>query len=344
MNAKCTVWFIFLLILVPMCQAADHAVILQYHNFSDETPPITSVGLDAFIQHLDLLESTGFTVWPLPAIIDSLNAGAQLPDRCAAITVDDAYENFLTGALPILEARNLPSTLFVPTGAVDDNYRGYLDWDQLRLLKERGVTIASHGHDHLHMADRLDGEDEATWRQRIRRDIELSRERLTTELGVETVLFAYPYGEYNLQVKEIVGDLGLTAFGQQSGPLGRDSDFLALPRFPASGIYANPVTLHDKIHSLPLPVLEVLPREPVTDLDHPVLRVQLQPGDYRLSTLAAFVSGQGAVPINWVDRENLIFEIAAESPLANGRNRYNITMATRQSGRYMWFSSPWLKR
>lgn len=337
-------WVFCLLFLVSTGWAADHAIVLQYHNFSSETPRITSVSLDEFIAHLDLLQELGAVVWPLETIIDSLQAGASLPDRCTAITVDDAYGNFLTGAWPILQQRDLPATLFVPTASIDSGHHGYLTWDQLRLLRDQGVALASHGHNHIHMADRPEGQDESTWLQHMREDIERSLLRMESELGSRPRLFAYPYGEFTTQVRNLVGEMDLIGFGQQSGAMQLSGEPTALPRFPASGDYADTATLRDKLHSLPLPVIEAYPGETVTTLEQPTLRLQLVPGNYRLETLAAYVSGQGRTTIDWVDREKLIFEVTSEYPLANGRNRYNITMASQENGRYMWYSFPWLKK
>ncbi len=50
---------------------------------------------------------------PVPAGIASLPEGAT---HCCAVTFDDGFVSVLENALPELEARHIPSTIFVPTG------------------------------------------------------------------------------------------------------------------------------------------------------------------------------------------------------------------------------------
>ena len=322
--------------------AADHAVVLQYHHISAETPRSTSLTLEEFTAHLDYLDANGFSILPLAAILDSLRSDGALPDKCVAITVDDAYRNLLDGTFDLMKDRGVPCTVFVPTGAADDGYGDYLTWDDMRMMQPHGFSFASHGHDHLHMTERLPGESPEDWRARITRDITRSQERLEAELGVAPKIFAYPYGEFCLDLMEIVEDLGLAAFGQQSGPIWSGGDFRALPRFPASGVYGNLDTLRDKLLSLPMPVIDAHPRDPLALSSRPALTIRLRPGAYRLGTLSAFVSGQGRVPVEWVDRDSLIFRVTAASPLPDGRSRYNITLQSDRRGRFMWYSHPWL--
>ena len=46
-------------------------------------------------------------------------------------------------------------------------------------------------------------------------------------------LFAYPYGEIGLELRDVVAVAGFkAAFGQHSGAAGRTADLHMLPRFP----------------------------------------------------------------------------------------------------------------
>ena len=42
-------------------------------------------------------------------------------------------------------------TLFVTTGTIVKDNKNYINWDQIRKLKEEGVTIGAHSHTHAHM-------------------------------------------------------------------------------------------------------------------------------------------------------------------------------------------------
>ena len=106
--------FLLLVILVatPPVQAA---VVLQYHHISTETPASTSTSPEWFARHLNYLDEAGFDVVPLTELVEALRAGEPLPDKTAAITFDDGYLNNIERALPILEERGLPATVFMGT-------------------------------------------------------------------------------------------------------------------------------------------------------------------------------------------------------------------------------------
>ena len=61
-----------------------------------------------------------FNVLPLDQAIHTLKSG-RLPPRAVCITFDDGYRSIHDLALPILKELNLPATVFVTTGYVDDN-------------------------------------------------------------------------------------------------------------------------------------------------------------------------------------------------------------------------------
>lgn len=85
--------------------------ILCYHGFA-ETQRAGCVSAAEFRRQLAYL-TEHYTIVPLGEIVRALEAGAPLPTRAVAITVDDGYRNFLTVALPILREFGVPATLAV---------------------------------------------------------------------------------------------------------------------------------------------------------------------------------------------------------------------------------------
>jgi len=340
--------WIGLLLMLPLlpAQAAGHAVILMYHHFGSDTPPSTSVTLDQFDSHLDYLASHDYQVWPLQRIVEYLRGRRPLPERVVALTVDDAYISVYREAWPRLRARGWPFTVFVATDPVDQGLRTMMSWGQMREMAAAGVTFANHSRTHDHLVRRHHGESEQQWRERVRADLRYAQARLQAELGHPPPLFAWPYGEYDAALQELADELGFTAFGQQSGPAGYDSDLLALPRFPMAVAYAKLDELPDKLASRPLPVLRVEPHDPVLALDNdrPVLSVTLQPGTYRPGTLSCYISGQGRVEPHWLDAQRTRFEVQAAHPLPFGRSRYNCTAQPVSGTGWFWFSQPWIRR
>ena len=98
-----------------MVSAADHAVILMYHRFGEDTIPSTNIRLEQFDRHLEILASGDYTVWPIGKIVTHLQTKQPLPDRTVGISIDDAYLSVYTEAWPRLKERGFPFTLFVAT-------------------------------------------------------------------------------------------------------------------------------------------------------------------------------------------------------------------------------------
>jgi peptidoglycan/xylan/chitin deacetylase (PgdA/CDA1 family) len=216
----------------------------------------------------------------------------------------------------------------------------------MREMADSGVTFANHSSSHAHLLRRDPGESEAAWRTRVRSDLQHAQTRLQQELGRAPLLFAYPYGEYDMTLRELVGELGFTAFGQQSGPARGYSDLLALPRFPMAVAFASLDDVAEKLQSRPLPVLHTEPRDPLLPpgTDRPPLRLTLQPGGYRPDTLGCYISGQGRVEPVWLDAKHSRFEVRATGPLPVGRSRYNCTAQPTAGEGWLWYSHLWIRR
>jgi peptidoglycan/xylan/chitin deacetylase (PgdA/CDA1 family) len=331
--------------LTPPARAARHAVILQYHHVDPSTPASTSVTPDRFAAHLQRLADDGFRVAPLPGVIAALRAGEDIPDSTVCLTADDGYANLRTHALPLLEKHGWTMTVFVCTEQVDRGRPLHLGWDDLRVLEDAGWAIASHGTTHEHLVARKPGETEHQWRSRVRENIAGSVARLRAELDDVPPFFAYPYGEYDPALLDVVRDLDLVGFGQHSGAVGPHADLAALPRYPASGPYAEVDDVAFKAATLPLPVIAAEPASPVLpdDVTRPLLTLTVAAGPWQAAGLAAYVSGQGRAELAWQDREANVVTVRARESLPPGRSRYNVTAPHREGGRWFWYSHPWLR-
>lgn len=81
----------------------SNLVVLQYHHVADDTPAVTSIKPDEFIEHLNYLADNQFNIVDLPSALQKIKAGETLADKSVAITFDDGYLNLLDVALPELE-------------------------------------------------------------------------------------------------------------------------------------------------------------------------------------------------------------------------------------------------
>ena len=322
-------------------RADDSAVVFMYHRFGEDKYPATNIRVDQFRQQMDYLRDGGFTVIPLEELLAFLSGSQPLPSKAAVITVDDAYLSVYEVAYPLLLEYGFPFTVFVATNPPDHKLPGYMKWDQMREMAAKGVTFANHGAGHIYMVKRLPGEPESQWQSRVAADIEKGWQRLTEELPTPLAgVFAYPYGEYDTGVAELLNGRGYIAFGQQSGAIGRLSDKRALPRFPMAEAFAGMDGFRTKALSLPLPVTEVAPWDPVTSETLPELTITLAQSGARLDNLACFVSGQGRVAVQWIEPARR-FSVKPGQPLMKGRQRVNCT-APGSDGRYFGFSHQWI--
>jgi peptidoglycan/xylan/chitin deacetylase (PgdA/CDA1 family) len=181
-------------------QAADSAVILMYHRFGETNFPSTNIRLEQFEAHLKELESGPYTVLPVPEIVDAVREGRPLPDRTIGITMDDGYLSIYTEAFQRLQDAGFPFTVFISTNPVDRKFGGFMNWNQIREMRDAGVTIGAHTSTHLHMA--------ASTVRRNREDLTESSTRLKEELGAIPALFAYPFGEASSEIQNLVREQG----------------------------------------------------------------------------------------------------------------------------------------
>ncbi len=318
----------------------------MYHHFGEPRYPSTNISLAQFDAHLNYLEENNFQVWPLEKIVMQLKAQKPLPAQVVAITIDDAYRSIYAHAYPRLKQRGWPFTVFVSTDVVDKKMSAFMSWDQMREMQQHGATFANHSSHHDFLITPQANEALNAWQQRIRSDLQQAQQRLKQELGSAPALFAYPYGEYNQSLQQIIAALGWSAFGQQSGAVSRYSNPLALPRFPVAGAFATLDQFKIKVTSLPLPIVNATPDEPLLGAQNPP-RLQLtlkHHPDIKLDQLNCFASNQGEAKVIWVNMDEGRLMVEAHKPFNNRRNRYNCTAPSKSTGRYYWYSHLWIQR
>lgn len=322
-------------------QEGVQAVIFMYHRFGESRYPSTNVTLNQFEEQLDFFERNQFVILPLNEIVEALKHNTPLPEKSVGITIDDAYLSVYKEAYPRLKAREYPFTVFVATDGVDQQIPVYMTWQQMREMQKNGVQFANHSQNHDYLTKKSPGESQQAWIDRMKMDIAAAQKRLQEELGQAPSLFAYPYGEYNLDLMNIIDDLGYTGFGQHSGGVDFLSDRRALPRFPMAEAYADIEAFRTKAFSLAMPVVQKQPVEPVTTKKRPKLTISLAPSSATFDQLACYI-GDRRMAIQWLEPKKR-FVIQTDKDLPQGRSRYNCTTPDSDSDRYFWFSHQWLR-
>ena len=339
---KCLVVGIFL--SNPLC--AQAAKVLIYHHVSTTMPASTSISPERFVAQMDYLANNNYEVVPLTVLTEKLKESETLPDKTIAITFDDSYADVYTAAYPILKKRGWPFTFFVNTNAVGSG-KLFVTWDQLREMSKNNVIIANHTIEHNHLVRLEKNESQAQWRERIVNDITTAQKKIETEIGSAPKIFAYPFGEYDVDVKNILKKLDYVAFTQQAGVLSLETDLQTLPRFPFGGSYTELNDFIEKINTLPLPVKQV---EFYKDREEKLEDMRVKAGDkpYLVLTLSdnsllkkinCFSSNEGAINTQIIGGK---LWVQSKQAFPEGRTKFNCTAASDQRGRYYWYTQLWL--
>lgn len=305
------------------------AVILLYHRFGEDGLPSTNIRLEQFDAHIAELKNGGYTVVALSEIVTRLKARQPLAEKTVAITVDDAYKSVLTEGWPRLKAAGLPMTLFVSTQPVDEGNPNYMSWDDIRQLQAEGVEIGHHTESHLHMIH--EGAETSL------ADIARASLRFSAELGAVPDLFAYPYGEYDPDLRDRIAALGFNAaFGQYSGPAAHWSDLFALPRFPVNERFGDMDRFRLIASTRALPVADTAPMNPVLtdDRNPPVFGFTVDGTVSGLGAMACYPSHLGRAA-DLIRLNGNRVEVRFEQPFPKGRSRINCTMPA-GGGRWYW--------
>lgn len=141
--------FVTLLNLVNQIAVARKGVlaVLTYHriDYASQTPhlcpSLISTPPEEFAEQLDFLCEFGHVV-SMQQVLDATRGNVQLPARSVLITFDDATRDFERYALPELTSRNLPATLFVPTGFIERPEHEFW-WDRLHRVvwQDRDLSL-----------------------------------------------------------------------------------------------------------------------------------------------------------------------------------------------------------
>ena len=80
-----------------------------------------------------------------------------------------------------------------------------LTWAQMKEMTASGlVDVQPHSKSHANLTVRLPDESEARYRERMRREVEAPVDVIRTQLGTQSVAYAFPYGDVN---DVVVGEL-----------------------------------------------------------------------------------------------------------------------------------------
>jgi peptidoglycan/xylan/chitin deacetylase (PgdA/CDA1 family) len=167
-----------------------------HHIFEDERR--------GFSGQLEYLKGFGDFIG-LDAAAAMVAGGEAIDGRYFCVTFDDGFKSCMAGAVPILNAQNVPAAFYVVTSLVgksfdpDDpiardafGFKGidtsleFLSWDDCRAMVAAGMTIGSHAENH-HRLSGLTDNDAAG-------EMARSKSAIEQETGSTCLHFCAPYG------------------------------------------------------------------------------------------------------------------------------------------------------
>ncbi|MBP7964152.1 MAG: polysaccharide deacetylase family protein [Caldilineaceae bacterium] len=175
--------------------------ILMYHYLS--IPPADadryrldlSVSPDLFAAHLDAIQAAGYTTIGLDLLMQNLTHGVPLPEKSVILTFDDGYRDNYENAFPLLKEHGMVATFFISTDFTDEQRPLYMTWEMLREMRDAGMTIGSHGRNHVSLKNK--DVDYLVWQALG------SSQTIEFELGEAPRFMSYPAGEYDDLTRQI---------------------------------------------------------------------------------------------------------------------------------------------
>ncbi len=297
---------------------------IMYHRFNESKYPSTNIQLNIFKEQLKIIENEGIQFIHPKNFKESLSDKKK--ERKVLFTVDDGLLSFYNNAWPILKEKKIPFILFVNTREV--GAYNYMNWDQIiELYKSENVEIGNHSHSHEYLVDEN--------AEVIKNDILKSIEIFEKKLGKNSDFFSYPFGEYSLEFKKIIKDLGFKyAFGQHSGVIDETKDLLELPRFPINEKYGEIKRFKTLMKTLPLKYKSISPQDRylLQSRNPPDIKIEFYQDIEKLKNINCF-SNEGNTwrNSNIVFKENNILEIKISEKFIGERGRINCSLKEKNS-------------
>ena len=217
---------------------------LLYHKIDRFKTGVRRRGLyvspRTFRAQLHELQRAGFHM--TPAGFPEPRAG----ERRIVITFDDGFTSVLESALPVLQDCGCRSINFLVSGrlggvntwelAEGERPEPLMDVAQVRDWLAAGQDIGAHSVTHAHLTQLPVAQ--------AREEITASKKALEDRFARAVTDFAYPFGEMNPVIRALVAEAGFErAWSVESQVITRETDPLALPRFPVVVSLRQPLNL-----------------------------------------------------------------------------------------------------
>jgi peptidoglycan/xylan/chitin deacetylase (PgdA/CDA1 family) len=191
---------------------SDPAVALMYHALADGPHPsgqdphytLTSQAFDRQLDRIAAIGGAGCARgW-----LDGQRQQAIL------LTFDDGHVSNHRIALPALARRGMTADFFVNPAMV--GAPGFASWGELREMSDAGMSIQSHGYDHVYLTSLSD--------KRLRETLRAAREEISARVGRQATLLAPPGGRMPRGLAAVAKECGYShVLSSRPGWIGADA-------------------------------------------------------------------------------------------------------------------------
>ena len=207
--------------------------ILMYHSI-DDSLAAACVSPKCFEKQMAYLKHVGYQAVDLDAVFSYMTIGAPLPSKPIVITFDDGYRDNMENAYPILKKYGMCATIFLTTGYLgySNNWcasdgvtqRPLMTWKEVKeAAKESFLSFQPHTCSHPKLTQ--------IPVEQMREELIRSKLAIEDKLGEPCHHFAYPYGDLNETVRDMVKEVGFrTACSTQWGHNRQGDDLFSLYR------------------------------------------------------------------------------------------------------------------
>lgn len=309
-------------------------VIFVYHRFGNSKYPSTNISVEEFQGHLSYLKNNNFKVITFGEAVDYINnPKIEYSKKIACLTVDDGYRTFTTNAMPLLKNFGYQATLFINSESVGGG--SYLNWNELKEVHEQGIEIGNHSHSHAYFLN-------FPKRDRIamfKKDVQKCQEEINSRLGFYPDVFAYPYGEYDLEMKKVLKELNFKAAAAQTSGVMHLHDNYSIPRFPMAGPYVKIDGFIEKANMKALRIKSEYPESfLMTGQNPPKITIEIDTSAIDISRYSCFTSGECETTLI-----GNTMTIQGKTKLQGRRTRYTITAPSKKGNAWHWYSHLWIQ-
>lgn len=217
--------------------------IFSYHEIAEKSETLDStyaVSVASFEAQMKWLIDDGYHFIKIDDIIAARKHNNPLPKKSVLITFDDGYQSVYANAFPVLKKYQIPAVVALvgswleATDKVD--FDGHLI-DRSKFLSQKEIKemvasglieVGSHSY-FLHrgilgnsqgnmepatitrqwLPDKKVYEDDKSYQQRIYQDLKTNNDFLKKYTGQKPRVMVWPYGQYNLEVRQIAERLDM---------------------------------------------------------------------------------------------------------------------------------------